>query len=290
MYSRTGVGKHVAGVKEVQGGEWVKWSETGSLLPQTTSWFSSEDFLRVLWPKFIISICLRSLFSPSLCPPVSFLSGAFWLLLRFNFLVPFCLIFLYFYLKLVSLLSVASHFRIWFLLTALGAIFYFVSTPSPLVLLRQFCFILVPSCPLCPFSPADLVFVLLLHLLLSFFCTTSLHPLLFHSSSSHLRGALPFCIMGKTELCSLYKGFLDCICLCLSVSISIFCAWVCWVLASISFQTHLCHSASSWLTLKILRTMWWGLTHNSFFKRHKSRADCVFTCVTCCLFRGPCPA
>lgn len=188
MYSRTGVGKHVAGVKEVQGGEWVKWSETGSLLPQTTSWFYSEDFLRVLWPKFIISICLRSLFSPSLCPPpVSFLSGAFWFSTALQLS---CSLLFDFYLKLVSLLSVASHFRIWCLLTALGAIFYFVSTPSPLVLLCQFCFILVPSGPLCLFSPADLLFVLLLHLLLSFFFTSSLHPLLFHSSSSHLRGAL----------------------------------------------------------------------------------------------------
>lgn len=59
--------------------------------------------------------------------------------------------------------------------------------------------------------------------------------ILFCYPQAHLRVSLHFCIMGKTELCSLYKGFLDCICLCLSVSISIFCACIRCVLASVSF-------------------------------------------------------
>lgn len=44
--------------------------------------------------------------------------------------------------------------------------------------------------------------------------------ILFSITQAHLSVALHCCIMGKTELYSLYKGFLDCICLCLPVSIS----------------------------------------------------------------------
>lgn len=69
-----------------------------SSAPPTTSWFSSEDFLRGLWPKFIISVCLssRSLSArrpPSPPPPV--LSSHFCLSLSVFVLCFSCLVLIF---------------------------------------------------------------------------------------------------------------------------------------------------------------------------------------------------
>ncbi len=68
-----------------------------------------------------------------------------------------------------------SLLRSWFPLTTLQAIFYFVTTPCPLVLLCH-CFNIVPPCPLCLFSPQLLVFLLLLLHLLSPLSSTLPQP------------------------------------------------------------------------------------------------------------------
>lgn len=135
------------------------------------------------------------------------------------------------------------------------AIFYFVTAPCPVV------FIL---------SRPSLVFLLLLPLPLSFTLPSILLP---STLTSEQLGT-----MGKTELYSLYKGFLDCICLCLSVSISIF------------LCMHLCIMVD--FSPAIICTMWWVLIHNFV---HKLHADCVCLHAVSLafvhgLFCGPCPA
>lgn len=198
-----------------------------------TSWFSSENFLRGLWPKFILSACLSSPSYLSVC-------SSLFVFVCFSCRVRLLSVFAFYFFSILPkifflLLSlswwsfgIVSSFHFWFQLTTLQAIFYFFTTPRPSVCSRAatWLFIVLTLALFLSTSPHRLLFLPLPHLHLAFTSrAASLHPPLFHSGSSFLWVDLHCCAMGKTELHSLFKGFLDCICLCLSVSICIL--WTC---------------------------------------------------------------
>lgn len=106
-----------------------------------TSWFSSENFLRGLWPKFILSVCLSSPSSLSVCSSL-FVFVCF--SCRVRLLLVFAFYFFSIFPKIFFLLlslswwsfGIVSSFHFWFQLTTLQAIFYFFTTPRPSVCSR----------------------------------------------------------------------------------------------------------------------------------------------------------
>lgn len=93
-----------------------------------TSWFSSENFLRGLWPKFILSVCLSSPSYLSVC-------SSLFVFVCFSCRVRLLSVFAFYFFSILPkifflLLSlswwsfgIVSSFHFWFQLTTLQAIF-----------------------------------------------------------------------------------------------------------------------------------------------------------------------
>lgn len=100
-----------------------------------TSWFSSENFLRGLWPKFILSVCLSSPSYLSVC-------SSLFVFVCFSCRVRLLSVFAFYFFSILPkifflLLSlswwsfgIVSSFHFWFQLTTLQAIFLFFHNSS----------------------------------------------------------------------------------------------------------------------------------------------------------------